>query len=154
MQHKSFSANEIIFREGTYEEAMYEITKGTVGIYARYGTDEQNLLATLGKGEIFGEMGLVEFRARSATAVTLEDETEANVIGTDEFMAYLKDRPDKVLSLMQQLSARLRETNQKYEEACRTVYDAIEAENAGKKRSGGLRSRLGNLVRQISGKSR
>ena len=43
---------------------------------------------------------------------------------------------------MHQLSARLRETNEKYAEACRTVYDTVETEKKGEKKSGGLLSRL------------
>lgn len=151
MQHKTFSQGEVIFAEGSYEEAMYEITSGNVGIYARYGTPEQTLLATLGSGETFGEMGLVEFRARSATAVALQDGTETDVVNADEFATYLKDQPDKVLDIMRQISVRLRKTNQKYEDACRTVYEAIEAERAGKRRDGGLLARIRGLVRQITG---
>ena len=149
MKQVSFGKDEVIFVEGSYGETMYEITSGKVGIYAKYGSEGQTLLATLGEGEIFGEMGLVEFWARSATAVALEDDTQANEVGSDEFMSYLQDQPDKVLSIMRQLSARLRETNQKYEEACHTVFEAIEAEKANKRRSRGLRARLSGMIAQL-----
>lgn len=150
MDHKTFLRDEVIFRAGSYAETMYEITAGKVGIYARYGTPEQQELAILGEGQIFGEMGLVEYYARSATAVALEDATAVDEISNDDFMMYFRDQPDKVLSIMRQLSSRLRETNAKYTEACRTVCEAIEAEKAGERRGKDLRSRLTGLIRQIT----
>lgn len=154
MNQVSFSRGDVIFREGTYGETMYEITAGSVGIYAGYGTEDEQLIATLGEGETFGEMGLVEFWARSATAVALEDGTSANEMSTEELSDCLRDQPEKVLSIMRQLSARLRETNKRYEEACRTVYDAVESENKGEKRETGLRARLTAMLHRASRRER
>lgn len=150
MNHKTLHYGNVVFREGSYGETMYEITAGRIGIYARYGTEDQKRLAVLGKGDYFGEMGLVEYYARSATAVALEDGTEVNEISNDEFMSYFSDQPQKVLSIMRQLSARLRETNAKYTEACNTVREAIEVEKAGQRRGTSLRSRLTGMIRQIT----
>ena len=86
-----------------------------------------------------------------ATEVALEDKTAANEIGSDEFMDYLREQPDKVLSIMRQLSARLRATDERYVEACRTVYEAIEAEDANIRRSSNLRSRLTGLIHDLTG---
>ena len=149
MNQVSFSKGDVIFREGTYGETMYEITAGSVGIYAGYGTEDEQLIATLGEGETFGEMGLIEFWPRSATAVALEDDTAADELDADELKAYLQTQPEKILSIMRQLSARLRETDDRYQEACKTVYEAIEAEEMGKRRSKSLRSRLSSMVRQF-----
>lgn len=149
MNHKSFNSGEVIFREGSFGETMYEITAGSVAIIAGYGTPDEQKLATLGAGEIFGEMGLVEYYERSATAVALEDGTSVDEIGSDEFIAYLQNQPDRVLSIMSQLSARVRATQARYEDACRTVYDAIEVERAGATRGHELRSRLSDMIRQL-----
>lgn len=146
MRSLSYNKDEVIFLEGSYRETMYEITAGSVGIYASYGTEDEQLLATLGVDETFGEMGLVEFWARSATAVALENNTQVNELGARELSEYMRNQPDKVLSIMRQLSARLRETNRRYEEACHTVYDAVETEKAGAKRSNGLRARLARMI--------
>ena len=149
MIQKTFSRGDVVFREGSYGETMYEIVSGAVGIYANYGSEQEQRLAVLGAGDVFGEMGLVECYARSATAVALKDNTTVDEIGNDDFMAYFSDQPDKVLSIMRQLSSRLRETNRKYMEACRTVYDAVEAEDAGVRRGGDLLSRLSSMIHQF-----
>jgi CRP-like cAMP-binding protein len=149
MNQVTYEQGYVIFREGSYGETMYEITGGKVGIFAGYGTSEERMLATLGVGETFGEMGLIEFWPRSATAVALEENTTADELDADEFKAYLLTQPEKTLSIMRQLSARLRETDERYEEACNTVYEAIEAEKMGKRRNKSLRSRLSSMVRSF-----
>lgn len=149
MNQKTYQAQETIFYEGDVAETMFEVTNGTVGIYAGWGTPTQRELATLGAGEVFGEMGLVECYPRSATAVALAPDTTVNEILPSELAFCFQDQPDKVLDIMCQLSARLRATNERYEEAQRAVYEAVEAERAGKRRSGSLRARLSRMLRSL-----
>jgi hypothetical protein len=52
-----------------------------------------------------------------------------------------------VLTIMRALSARLRETDQRYLEAKQAVYDAIEAERGGKKKSRSLADRLSGMIK-------
>ena len=146
---KSFGRGEVIFREGSYDETMFEICSGTVGIYTAYGTADQQELAQFGPGQVFGEMGLVDFTSRSATAVALADGTTVNEIGSSEFINYLEDRPERVLFILRQLTGRIRETRQRYDEACHTVYDAIEAEDAGRAHDKGLRARLSGMIQSL-----
>lgn len=150
MKHMSFDRGQVIFREGSFGETMYEITAGSVAVISRYGTDDEQKLATLGVGETFGEMGLVEYYERSATVVALEDGTSVDEIRSDELITYMQNQPEKVLGIMRQLTARVRATNAMYEEACRTVYDAIEVEKAGERRGNDLMGRLSNMLRALS----
>lgn len=149
MISKSFDNGDIIFEQGVYQNTMYEVVSGTVGIYADFGTPSECRLATLGAGESFGEMGLVECYPRSATAVALELDTTVEEIDADEFSAYYANQPQKVLSIMRQMSARLRETNEKYVEACRTVYEAVEAERVERRRAKSLGSRLSDMLKSL-----
>ena len=149
MHNVTFKGNEVIFKQGTYASTMYEVTSGSVGVFAAYGTEDENRLAVFGPGEYFGEMGIVECYPRTATAVALSPNTEVVEFDAKDFSGFYQQQPDKVLAIMRQLSARLRETNKKYEEACNTVYEAIEAEKAGKKRSRSIRSRLSSMLRGL-----
>jgi len=146
MNEMTYFEGETIFREGDAANTMFQVTDGKVGIVAAYGTEDERQLAVLGAGKVFGEMGLVEGYPRSATAVVLEGGASVLEIGADNFAEYLKDEPEKVLDIMRQMSQRLRETNESYDEACRAVYDAIEAERAGRRRSGSLRERLSQML--------
>lgn len=142
MEKQNFNKGEIIFKQGQFATTMYDICAGTVGIYAAYGTAEEKKLAVLGEGEIFGEMGLIECYPRSATAVALKDGTLVQEINAQEFSEYFKASPEKVFRVMQQLSQRLRETTQNYLDACRTVYETVEAEKSGKQKSTWLEEHL------------
>ena len=142
MKEITFNKDQIIFCQGENASVMYDIISGKIGIFTDYQTEQEKKIAELDAGEVFGEMGLIECLPRSASVVALEDGTTVQEISAAEFSDYFKSSPDKVLGVMRQLSARLRETNEKYAEACRTVYDTVETEKKGEKKSGGLLSRL------------
>ncbi|MEE1159407.1 MAG: Crp/Fnr family transcriptional regulator [Atopobiaceae bacterium] len=146
MKNHTYGKNEVIFREGQFALSMYQVVVGSVGIYGNYDTENSQHIATLGPGEYFGEMGLAECYPRSATAVALEENTQVDEISSDEFATYFNDKPETVLAIMRSLSTRLRDTNERYREAQRAVYDAIEAENAGKKKSASLVARLTSMM--------
>ena len=129
---KSYKKNEVIFREGDVETCMYEVVVGKVGVYADYKTKDEKLLTTLGYDKLFGEMGVIEGKPRSATVVALDD-TKVRVITEAEFEEYLRESPTKVLYLMQATSARLRALSTDYVDACRTVDEYVSAEQSGKK---------------------
>lgn len=139
---KEYNKGEVIFRQGECAATMYDICAGSVGIYADHQTEDEKQLAVLPAGEVFGEMGLIECYPRSATAVAMEDGTVVQEISSAEFSAYFKDSPEKVLSVMKQLSRRLRETTKNYQDACRTVYETVETEKKGKEKSSWLKESL------------
>lgn len=145
MKQLNFASGQVIFKEGEYATTMYEVSSGAVAIYGNHGKPNQVLLATLGAGEYFGEMGLAECYPRSATAVAQGD-TTVNEVDAEEFASYFHDRPDVVLRIMRALSERLRETDQRYLEAKQAVFDAIEAERRGRKKSRTLAERLSSMI--------
>ena len=142
MNHHVYHKGDVVFHQGDESHTMFEIQCGQIGIFANYKTPKEKQLAVFGEGETFGEMGMIESLPRSATAVALEDNTEAEEINAAEFSDYFEEKPVQVFLLVKQLSRRLRETTRNYEEACRTVSETITAEQQGKERSGGLKSKL------------
>ena len=132
---KSFDQGQVIFKKGDYSDCMYDILGGKVGVYSEYGTPDEKLIAELGGGETLGEMGMLEYYPRSATAVALEDGTVLAEIGEDELAVYFRDKPEKLFALMKLLSKRLRETTQKYADVCRVVYENDEAGKHGGEKS-------------------
>lgn len=142
MDLKTFRRGAVIFRQGDAGDCMYDIQQGRVGIYYDYDGPDEKLLAELYPDKIFGEMGLLDAAPRSATAVAMEDGTVLYAISEEEFFSYFETNPSKVLLLMQQMCSRLRRTSRDYVEACRTMYETVETQNSGKKKSLSLKDAI------------
>ena len=151
MNLKTCGKNEIIFREGDPGNCMYDLEYGKVGIFTDYGGENEKKITELFPGQLFGEMGLIDGTPRSATAVALMDETVLDIVSENDFYAYFEKQPYKVLLLMQQMCSRLRRTTQNYMDACRTVYETVETEKAGGKKSSRLLESIRKFCAQYSG---
>lgn len=60
-----------VIREGELGNSMYIIVSGRVRVLKEVKPGEQKTLATLGAGEVFGEMALIDRYPRSASVLTL-----------------------------------------------------------------------------------
>ena len=135
MDVKSFHKGAVIFKKGDPSDGMYEIQGGSIGIFSDYGGPNEKKIAHLVAPEVVGEMGLLDNAPRSATAVALEDGTALLRVTEEDFNSYFEKNPAKVLHIMQQMCSRLRNTTQDYLYACRTVYETVQTEKAGKQKS-------------------
>lgn len=107
---RSFDAGQIIVHEGRLEHTFYIILEGQAKVVKRMGDGEQHLdLKT--SGQFFGEMALIENVPRSATVRALES---CRVLEIDEhiFDTLLDHQPSVALTIVRQLSANLRNTDQ------------------------------------------
>jgi len=152
-EYKSYKKGEIIFKQGDPADCMYDIRWGSVGIYLNYGTSDEKMLAQLRGDDIFGEMGLVDEAPRSATAVALERETRVEVINRNTFSRYLRERPEKVIAVMQSMGKRIRDLTDDYMDACRAIKEAVESQEEGREKSGWFKERAGRFVDEYKGAS-
>ena len=143
-----FKKGDVIFRQGDYSEVMYDIAKGKVGVFADYETEKVQQLAELKAGDFLGEMGMIEVYPRSATAVALEDDTTLTEIGEDDLNEFFKDKQEKLLQIMKQMSARLRVVNQKYLNACRVAFENANAEAANAEKGEELKKEMDALYEE------
>ena len=146
MEQRSFQRNEVIFRQGEESRCMFQIESGKVGIFLNYGENDQRQLTELNAGQFLGEMGMLDAAPRSATAVSLENETTLLVIDEESFSQYLAKEPDKIRTLLQQMSMRLRRISRDCADACRTVSDVVEAEKAGREKDPALKNRIAKTL--------
>ncbi len=111
MNRHEHQDGEIIFRKGDKSDAAYLITQGQVEIVQvrRDGTSET--LAVLNRGEYFGEMGAIDDKPRSATAVA-KGPVSCMSVGRDEFMEMLLNRPQESIDILKVLFQRLRVANE------------------------------------------
>lgn len=110
---RTWKAGETVFEEDTVGDAVYVIRGGEADVLKSDGRRHE-LLATLGPGELFGEMSLIEDAMTSAT-LTARTDLECLVLPKTRLQA-LMDADDafarKVYqSFCQTLSERLRKTS-------------------------------------------
>ncbi len=108
-ERKTIKAGEIVFEEGDRGDIAFLIFKGQVEIFRTSGNQER-ILATLGRGEIIGEMALIDKQPRVASARALED-TEVSLISQSSLHARLErlEKSDRVLRrLIDVLVSRIR----------------------------------------------
>jgi CRP/FNR family cyclic AMP-dependent transcriptional regulator len=111
-----FAKGSAIFAEGDLGLAMYVVESGTVEIRKKLGGKER-VLATLSKGDFFGEMCMLEEETpRSAAAYAVEDVT-AVMIDQSAFTFILKHNPEIAIRMMRKLAIRLQQTTELLEEA-------------------------------------
>ena len=92
-------------------DAMFLIAQGRVKV-ALFGENGRELtLSTLGPGEFFGEMSLIDSRPRSANVVALDD-TTVLALTRDAFSAHLKAHPQTAMNIISELTARLRRADE------------------------------------------
>ena len=100
----------VVFREGDPGDALFVIATGQVRILVAT-TSGEILLNTLGPGDIFGEIAVLDGRGRTATVAT-SMATELVKIGRQEFLAFLEDFPRYTTMLVHILASRVRSTVQ------------------------------------------
>jgi CRP-like cAMP-binding protein len=126
-----FAKGSVIFGEGDLGLAMYVIETGTVEIRKVLGGKER-VLATLAKGDFFGEMCMLEEETpRSATAYAVDDVT-AVMIDQSAFTFILKHNPEIAIRMMRKLVIRLQQTTELLEEA---VGHKVDIEESGSRKS-------------------
>src|SRR5262245_28975849 len=109
-----FKKGHVLFHEGDEGEDMYIIQAGKVAIKKKVPHGE-TLLATLEKGDFFGEMAILERMPRSASAETVE-ESDLIVINGETFGDMIKANPEIAIRMLRKYSIRLRETNRQIEQ--------------------------------------
>src|SRR5215472_7853484 len=105
-----YDVSEVIFEEGSPGRDLYVVLDGRVDIVKDAGANRR-LITSLGKGEFFGEMAVIDGSARSATAVAATAGTRVMRINHARFVYLVSQQPAFALMIMDALSKRLRTSN-------------------------------------------
>jgi CRP/FNR family transcriptional regulator, cyclic AMP receptor protein len=105
-----FGVNDVIFEEGSTGRELFVVLDGQVEI-AKVSGASKTVIVTLGKGEFFGEMAVIDGSARSATAIAAAENTRVMRINHARFVYLVSQQPAFALMIMDALSKRLRASN-------------------------------------------
>jgi CRP-like cAMP-binding protein len=102
-ERRPVAAGEVFFNAGDSGNEMFGVISGLIEL--RRGDE---VLATVGPGETFGEMAIVDSAPRALTAVAVEA-SEIAVIDRRMFLFLVTETPTFAIQVMQSMAARIRE---------------------------------------------
>jgi diguanylate cyclase (GGDEF)-like protein len=108
---RTYPAGQVIIREGEQGHAVFVIMSGRVRIVETLNDSSVDMfLGELGRGEIFGELGILRTSPRSASIVAME-RTACLVIPERDFIDALETSPAMSMGLLRILAGRIYETD-------------------------------------------
>jgi CRP/FNR family transcriptional regulator len=159
---RSFPAGTRVFHEGDNSDACYIVREGSFRVTREHTDGRAITLATLGPGEIFGELAMLDGDKRSASAEALTD-GELLALPAGDVLALLARHPEIALKLVAGLVRRLRAANVRLSrQSFQTVPSRVagilsqlstEAQNGGEQGSITIRMNQSDLA-QLAGTSR
>jgi CRP/FNR family cyclic AMP-dependent transcriptional regulator len=110
---KNYAAGEVIFEENHNSKELYIIAQGEIdilidpGIVGSKKKNEKVVIATLRRGQSFGEVALVDEGLRSATAKVRDKDARLLVIPREKLIMLCETYPQLGYRLMSNLAADL-----------------------------------------------
>ena len=100
----------VLFEEGDEPHEFYLVLEGRIAIAQESDIGRESLLALMGPGDLFGELGCLDGDTRSAQARALE-ESEVLVVPYAELRLLYESHPTALWSAVRLLARRLRATD-------------------------------------------
>jgi CRP/FNR family transcriptional regulator len=116
-----------VFHEGDTSDACYVVRSGDLRVTREHSDGRAIALATLGPGDIFGELAMFDGGTRSASVETLAD-SELLALAARDVRRLLAEHPEIAVKLIIALTRRLRETN---ERVARQSFQTVPSRVAG-----------------------
>lgn len=107
---RSFPAGTRVFHEGDSSDACYIVSEGNFRVTREHSDGRAITLTTLGPGEIFGELAMLDGDKRSASAESITDGTLL-ALPANDVRGLLARNPEIALKLVAGLVRRLRAAN-------------------------------------------
>jgi CRP/FNR family transcriptional regulator, cyclic AMP receptor protein len=109
---RSFPATTRVFHEGDHSDACYIVREGSFRVTREHSDGRAITLATLGPGEVFGELAMLDGEVRSASAEALTD-GELLALPAVDVKALLARHPEISVKLVSALVRRVRAANER-----------------------------------------
>ena len=105
---KAYPRGTLIFSQGDESDGMFIIREGKIKVFMSDESGKEMMIATLGPGEIVGEVDSLDGRPRTASVSALVN-TRVAKIGLVEFRQFLEENPDLALEIIRVLTSRMRD---------------------------------------------
>ena len=131
VREAKYKKGNIIYRQGEAANEIFFIKYGSVYLYLDYKKEGEKLISIAREGKVFGELGVIEGKPRTMTAVAA-DETIVTIVDKESFPSYIKENQNKMIIIMESLSSRIRAQSQKLVKACKVVATYLEEKESKK----------------------
>ncbi len=106
-QAKSLARGEILAEQGAPGNELFIVAEGFVEVSIASEQDSARVVVNLGKGQIIGEMALIDRGPRSATVRAISDPTVVQVLSRDDFEALCEKNSRIGYKIMKDIAADL-----------------------------------------------
>ena len=124
---KRARAGEVVIAEASEGDELYVIREGRVRTEKRTASRDPYTVRFQERGDLFGEMALLDPDIRSATVIA-ETDCEFVVVGRERFVAFGDRHPAAGLLLTRRLAERLAERLRRANEDVVTLFSALVQE--------------------------
>jgi CRP/FNR family cyclic AMP-dependent transcriptional regulator len=107
LRSRRYAKGEVIFHQGDVGTALFILRKGQVAIRLSSEDGKEVILALLDRGDVFGELALLDDEPRSTDAVA-RDEVDLLSLQREDFRTFLEERPQVAMRLLSALSRLVR----------------------------------------------
>ena len=114
-KHATLKRGAAIFAKGDPGNSLYAVMSGTVKISISSADGRSAILNLIGAGEIFGEIAVLDSRARTADA-SANSNCEIFAIDRRDFLPFVRSQPTLAMKLIELLCMRLRWTSDQVEQ--------------------------------------
>ena len=122
---RNYPRNTVVINENDFADSLYVIESGRVKVYCSDKNGKEYIMNTLGPGDYFGELALLDDDRRSASVRTLEKST-FTIMFKDEFHATMGRHPNIAQTLMRNLTRRVRKLTENVKSlALQDVYGRV-----------------------------
>ncbi len=111
LDERTYDAGQVIFEEGDKGTEMYIVQEGRVLVSKRVGGEDLTL-ATLERGDFFGEMALLESMPRAATCRAIVP-TKLKAVHAGELLLKFRRDPTFAFEMLQQMGRRIRRMDER-----------------------------------------
>jgi CRP-like cAMP-binding protein len=152
---RMYAAGDVVVRQGDPADAAFAVAYGRLKVVTTGENGREAALGLMGRGDVFGELSIVDGGARSATVTVLEPSLLL-VIERVRFNALLRTSPGVAYKMLCVVARRLRKLSERTEDSSLDVYSRLSkrlvqlAEQYGEKqRDGSVRIALSIDQREL-----
>jgi len=104
-------AGEQLFQAGDPGDSLFIVQAGEIELFIKDTAGQKIVLATPSAGDMFGELAMLDYGPRTATAVALQD-SDILVLDRDDLVLLFQKKPEAALHMLAALSSLTRKADE------------------------------------------